>query len=273
VTTRARTLKRLERRPLLSQSVQSEIRAYIVENALKPGSALPSESEFARQLSVSRNSVREAVKSLQTVGLIEARVGSGLFVRAFSMEVMLDNLPLNIGVDSEEFTQAFAARAYLELGMSEDVVTQATEAHLKQLRTVVDAWRSASTLGKYLPQRDLEFHKALAAPANNIVVSRLLEMLWEVRNRARQGGAIPRAKYPKAQFERHEAIYQALRGRDLVAYRQAVNEHYAGSLREMAPDLETDPKLHQKIGPRGGQRLLVAKRVTPALNAKRRATV
>jgi DNA-binding FadR family transcriptional regulator len=174
------------------------------------------------------------VKSLQTVGLIEAKVGSGLFVRAFSMEVMLDNLPLNIGVDSEEFAHAFAAREYLELGMAEEVVRRATPEQVTELRSVIEGWRSISKAGKYPPQRDLEFHKTLASAAENVVVSRLLEMLWEVRNRARQGGAIPRAMYPKAQFERHEAILDALERRDIAAYRRAIVEHYAGSRREMS---------------------------------------
>ena len=84
MTARPRTLRRLERRPLFSQSVQEKIKSYVIENGLRPGDPLPSEADFAQQLGVSRNSVREAAKSLQTLGYIEARVGVRAVRRAAS---------------------------------------------------------------------------------------------------------------------------------------------------------------------------------------------
>ncbi|HZQ05535.1 MAG TPA: GntR family transcriptional regulator, partial [Anaerolineae bacterium] len=86
----------MKRRQLLYQTVQEEIKNYIIENELRAGDPLPTEGELARQLDISRNSVREAVKSLEALGILEARSGSGLFVRNFNFDSILDNLPYGI---------------------------------------------------------------------------------------------------------------------------------------------------------------------------------
>ena len=70
-------MKTLGRGQLLYQAVQDEIKSYIVQYSLKPGDLLPPEAELAQQLGVSRNSVREAVKSLETLGIIESRPRHG----------------------------------------------------------------------------------------------------------------------------------------------------------------------------------------------------
>ena len=74
----------LKRSPPLHVSVQESLRSYIAENRLEAGAALPPEGELAQQLGVSRNSVREGIKALESVGVLEVRRGSGVFVMAFS---------------------------------------------------------------------------------------------------------------------------------------------------------------------------------------------
>src|SRR5215471_3539788 len=81
----AQGLKALKRTPLLHQ-IQEEIKGYVIRNNLRPGDPLPSEGDLARQLGIGRNSVREAVKSLEVLGILEARAGSGLFVKSFSFD-------------------------------------------------------------------------------------------------------------------------------------------------------------------------------------------
>lgn len=233
-----RMLRRLERRPLLSQSVQEEIKAYVIDNGLRPGDPLPSESAFAQQLGVSRNSVREAAKSLQTLGYVEARVGSGLFVGRFSIDTMLDQLPFDIAVDATDFSEAFSAREYLELGMADDIMARADAGLDEALDAILTEWRKRLEAGQYEAELDLAFHRTLAAGIENHVAIRLVELLWAVRDRARESGVISPPRDITTTFERHVAIAGALRDRDLDAYRAAVAEHYAGSRREAAEPSE-----------------------------------
>ena len=79
----------LKRPPSLHVSVQESLRSYIAENHLEAGAPLPAEGDLAQQLGVSRNSVRESIKALESVGVLEVRRGSGVFVKAFSFEPLL----------------------------------------------------------------------------------------------------------------------------------------------------------------------------------------
>ena len=80
--------------------------------------------------------MREAAKSLETLGFIEARVGSGLFVGRFSIDLMLDNLPFDVVFDGKDFAQSFNAREYLELGMAHDVLEGPADAASETLRGI-----------------------------------------------------------------------------------------------------------------------------------------
>jgi len=84
--------------------VQASLRSYILENQLPSGAPLPPENELARRLGVSRSAVREAVKGLESLGLIEIRHGSGLFVGSFSFEPLLNNLPYTLVSNLKELS-------------------------------------------------------------------------------------------------------------------------------------------------------------------------
>jgi DNA-binding FadR family transcriptional regulator len=118
-------LKALKRTPLLHQ-IQEEIKSYVIRNNLRPGDALPSEGDLARQLGIGRNSVREAVKSLEVLGILEARAGSGLFVRAFTFDAIINNLPYGLLSDSKTVEDLVEIRACLERGFVEHVIEKVT---------------------------------------------------------------------------------------------------------------------------------------------------
>src|SRR5690554_4139090 len=122
----ANILKPLKRAPLLYQSVQEAIQNYINENDLKPGDPLPAESELARQLQVSRNSVREAVKALESIGILETRRGSGLFVKNFSFDPVLETLPYALLTDIDELVDLLEIRCILEVSMISSAIQMMT---------------------------------------------------------------------------------------------------------------------------------------------------
>src|SRR5260221_10589345 len=87
-----RMLKPIKRGELLYEAAQTEIKEYIITHRLKSGDPLPTEMKLAEHLGVSRNSVREAVKALEAVGVLESRAGAGLFVSDFSFDPLLRNM-------------------------------------------------------------------------------------------------------------------------------------------------------------------------------------
>lgn len=114
-----KSMKPLTRAPLLHVSVQESLRAYIDDNGLAPGTLLPAEGELATQLGVSRNSLREGIKALESLGVLETRRGVGIFVKAFSFEPLLDNLAYGLGGALRQIEEVLEIRRTLEVGLIE----------------------------------------------------------------------------------------------------------------------------------------------------------
>jgi len=112
-----KSMKPLTRAPLLHVSVQESLRAYVHDNGLAPGTLLPAEGELAAQLGVSRNSLREGIKALESLGILETRRGIGVFVKAFSFEPLLANLAYGLGGALREVEEVLEIRRVLEVGL------------------------------------------------------------------------------------------------------------------------------------------------------------
>ncbi len=119
--------RKLKRPQFLYQAVQDEVKAYIIEQALMPGDALPPETELAEQFGVSRNSVREAIKSLESLGIVEARTGAGLFVSNFSFDPLLENLAYGMMFDLKDLADILEVRFHIEHSMIDQAVSAVTD--------------------------------------------------------------------------------------------------------------------------------------------------
>src|SRR5260221_5751240 len=96
--------------------VEQELRDYIITNSLEPGHRLPSESELANQLGVSRTAIREGFKSLEAVGVIDTHQGIGRFVGKFDSSSMAENLAVSLTIDRASLKEILEIRKALETG-------------------------------------------------------------------------------------------------------------------------------------------------------------
>lgn len=220
-------IKPVFRPPLIYHSVQDAIRNYIVDNNMQPGDMLPPENDLARQLGVSRNSVREAVRSLESLGVVETRRGSGLYVRDFSLEPILENLPYRLLTDLRELSDLLQVRRVLETGMIETAMKTMSEAHKKRLSVIVEAMRLRAEQGETFAPEDREFHALLFEPLDNTILTRLLDIFWQTFNRASRLSPIWDAD-PVWTYQAHKAIVDAIIADDPPRARDALDEHYAG---------------------------------------------
>jgi DNA-binding FadR family transcriptional regulator len=229
------TLRHLGKRQPLHQAVQEELKRYIVENALRPGDPLPSESELARQLGVGRNSVREAVKSLEAVGILDVRVGSGLLVKELTLDPVLDYLAYVTLLDLKRVADVRDIRMYLEKGLVDRVIDRSTEGQLARLRRILDEWRIVAKTGRYASDLDQAFHEACWERLDNELLSNILETFWQLQAQARERNSIPDPADPVEHQALHEAIYDAIVARDPERLREVIAIHYAGiQMREAA---------------------------------------
>jgi DNA-binding FadR family transcriptional regulator len=218
------------RRLPLYQQLQSLICSYIADNRLRPDDPLPAEGELAELFGVSRNSVREAVKSLQVLGVLVSRPGSGLFVGEFSFDPIVDSLPYAIVVDYRDLADLLEVRRTLEVGMVEQIVRSRTDEQVAQLSEIIERWKKAITRDNDAYPADLDhlFHAVLIGDVQNQLVAKLLTMFWQVFYRASSSGQLEVPRDSMVTFACHVTVLEALKTGDSEALRASLIAHHRG---------------------------------------------
>jgi DNA-binding FadR family transcriptional regulator len=218
------------RRLPLYQQLQSLICNYIAENQLRPDDPLPAEGELAELFGVSRNSVREAVKSLQVLGVLVSRPGSGLFVGEFSFDPIVDSLPYAIVVDYRDLADLLEVRRTLEVGMVEQIVKSRTDEQIEQLSEIIQRWKAEVTKDNDAYPADLDrlFHAVLIGGVQNQLIAKLLSMFWQVFYRASSMGQLEVPRDAMVTFACHVTVLEALKIGDSEALRASLIAHHRG---------------------------------------------
>jgi DNA-binding FadR family transcriptional regulator len=216
---------------VLHQATQQAIRHYSVANRLRPNDPLPPEGELAEQFGVSRTSVREAVKALESLGVLEARARVGIFVAAFSLDRVLDNLAYSLLVDRDSVEELLDVRTHLEASFSGAVVASATPSQLRVLRSVVDRMGARAARGEAFPEEDRFFHRTLYEPLQNQLILKLVDVFWTVFRRLRDDALVEEDPDPVRAWEDHRRIVEALERRDVEGAQTALIEHF-GNVKE-----------------------------------------
>jgi DNA-binding FadR family transcriptional regulator len=209
------------------QLIADRIRTLIAADGLAPGSRLPAERDLAAQLGVSRPSLREALIALEIDGRVEIRGGSGMYVSAASGPG--DTSTPALGESPAELMQA---RVVLETAIIELAVVKGSKAGLLRVGEALDAMREDLARGRKPVEADRHFHMSIAEMSGNSVLASMVGTLFDDRHSpisshmSRRGESA--AGWQVALAE-HEAIFQALRARDLHAAAAAVCNHLHAS--------------------------------------------
>jgi DNA-binding FadR family transcriptional regulator len=229
--------------PFLYRSVQEQIKRYIVEHDLRAGDALPPETHLVRDLGVSRPSVREAVKALESLGILETRPGRGLYVRPFTLDPILDNLAYGLLFDRSSIGELLEVREQLEAGLLPRAVAALTPDQAGALRGIVQRMREKGERGEPFPEEDRAFHHTLAEAAGNQLQLKLLDVFWVVFQRLRDR-ALQIDTAPQRTWRNHQRILSAVEAGDAPAAQRAMAEHFgdlerrlqSAGLRQPAPE-------------------------------------
>jgi DNA-binding FadR family transcriptional regulator len=220
-------LQPLDRAPSLHHSVQASLKQFIIDNHLKAGDPLPPEGTLARQLGIGRNSVREGVKALESLGVLEVRRGVGAFVKAFTLGPLLDNLPYAFGQSLREVEEILQIRQALEVSLIEEVVRTMSAADLGELRRIAEVMGTKAARGEDFANEDMAFHQALFAPLGNAMLLALIDTFWRVFYRV-SGWTRLETQNPMETYRDHLAIVDAVAARDVATAKQRLAQHYAG---------------------------------------------
>lgn len=220
-------------KPIDIQSVHTElqdrIRGYILSNALQPNTPLPSESDLAAQLGVSRPAVREALRSLESLGVIYSRRGQGWFVNHFTFDPIISSLNYDVAFDLHEANEILDIRERLEAGFIEDAIAHTSQDAIDELTRIVEVMKCKADQGIQILEEDLEFHRTLFGVTGNRLLVKLLDVFWHVYINLRDK-SVHNPKSLKADVENHERILRAVAEQDAEAARHAIVEHF-GNIR------------------------------------------
>jgi GntR family transcriptional repressor for pyruvate dehydrogenase complex len=216
------------RRPQsLPDAVMAEIQRAFVNGGWKVGEQLPPERELAKQLSVGRSSLREAMQGLQTMGLVEVRHGVGTFLTSEPGKWLLSPLRFHGTPPRQLFGELIEARLLVEVRLAELAAERATDADIARVREAAQK-RAYARRGEYL-ESGLDFHLAIAAAAHHTVLASMLNavshLYFDVLESLDRAAQDIEAAFRARQQAGHEAILRMIEARDPRGAADAMRAH------------------------------------------------
>jgi DNA-binding FadR family transcriptional regulator len=219
--------------------VQEAVKEIILERGLGAGDPLPTESELMDELGIGRNSVREALKALQAVGIVEIRHGFGMFVGRMSLTGLVDELAFHSRITLQDgrnhLGHLIEIREVLESGLVLRLIDQHGDqaVDLVPITEVIERMEAEALVGAISQETDRLFHEVLYRPLGNPLVGQLLGAFWEVYYQLRDDLGMP--DEPSADVaRRHRDIYEAVVTGDRTAATTAMRAHFHGVRHRLA---------------------------------------
>ena len=215
--------------PRLYKDIAARLIAAIQNGQFPVGGRLPAERDLALQYEVSRPVIREAIIALEVQGLVEVRVGSGVYVLSAS-EAAQDG---GQDVSAIELTEA---RLLVESEVAALAAAQITDEELRELEELVEQIEEENKTPDGKEEADAAFHLAIAKAARNSALFETVERLWGLRRTSREAALLhEKARHAniKPIVDEHTAILTALKARDPKAARDAMRAHLSQVLESL----------------------------------------
>ena len=206
------------------EEIVRQVKQLIAEGKLKSGDRLPPERDLAEKFVVSRTSVREALRALESRGLIEIRAGDGAFVRDISVETLIEPLALVILPHREAVGELFEARRLLEPAIATLAARRATPEEIAEMERILEAQGKEVAEGRTGVAQDAAFHAAMASSAHNRAISRIVNALMDLLTQSREE-SLQTPGRPARSHQDHLRILEAIRRRDEMAAHRTVLDH------------------------------------------------
>jgi GntR family transcriptional repressor for pyruvate dehydrogenase complex len=206
--------------------VVAHVRELIDRGTLGPGARLPPERDLARQVGVSRPTVRAGLRTLAALGVVRSRRGSGTYIPEGPPTLGAEALSFLAALHKFTIDDVYEVRRILEVGAAGLAAERATPDHLATLAEEVTGLFASLSDRQVFLVHDINFHRSIAAASGNPIVASLVEMVSALhyeRRRATAERAADRELRDAA--DAHRQIYQAVRTHDADRARRSMNDH------------------------------------------------
>jgi GntR family transcriptional regulator, transcriptional repressor for pyruvate dehydrogenase complex len=211
---------------VLSDQIAERILQMIRDRQLGPGDKLPPERELATMMNVSRPALREALRGLSMMNIIEIRQGAGAYVTTLEPAQLVQHLDFVFALDDSTLLELFDARKIVEVGLTELAAQRITDEDIERLEQSLALSVQCVDDPELFLQADLDLHMQIAQIARNPILARFMESIHQLgiasrRRTARLDGVTERSTAD------HRRIVAALKARDVAGARQAMLDHLA----------------------------------------------
>lgn len=211
-------------RNALPEDIVNKLLALLKEKKLQPGDRLPSERELAERLQVSRPSLREALRALSIMHVVETRQGSGTYISSLEPERLVEHLDFVFALADSTYLSLFEARKVVEVGICGLAAERITAEEIARLEACLERSLPGLTNAEIYFQADVELHEIITEAASSPILSRIMTSISHLALASRQRTSVLPGIAQQV-IEDHRAIVYALKRHDPDAARQAMYQH------------------------------------------------
>lgn len=226
-------LRSLKSRPPLHREVASIVSEKIVSGEFPEGSLLPPERELCEAMGVSRTVVREAVKFLESRGLVRIERGRGTVVQEAQSGPVTENLKLLLRRRGHVLEDLLEVRQMFEVGIAGLAAARRTDANIAAMEQALQIMREKPGEPEGYIDADVEFHAEIARASRNPVVVALIEPLTDLLKESRTK-SFSGTKMVKVRIGQHEAILDRIKAKDAAGAADAMRAHLIDTEKDLA---------------------------------------
>lgn len=208
----------------ITEEIADRVRVLFLDGTFPPGQPLPSERLLAERFGVSRGSIRDALRMLEVIGLLETRHGQGTFPHELTVDRLVAPLASAMTYRQDLRDELLDVRRMFEPAVARVAATRVTDEDLAELQRILDSQRQKLKTGRSAMVEDTAFHAVLARATRNRVVVRIMETLNDLLVDSRTL-ALKQKGRSEQSLKGHEAVVAALRRRDADRAAQAMHKH------------------------------------------------
>jgi GntR family transcriptional repressor for pyruvate dehydrogenase complex len=208
----------------VAEEVADRIRVLMLDGSFPAGQPLPSERHLAERFGVSRGSIRDALRTLETIGLLETRHGQGTFPHELSVDRLVAPLASVMAYRSDLQDELLDVRRMFEPAVARAAALRATDEDLADLDRILETQRQKLKLSQSAIVEDTAFHAVLARATRNRVVMSIMATLNDLLVESRTESLNQQGR-PARSIDGHEAVVAALRQRDADGASRAMYNH------------------------------------------------